>query len=81
MFVAASVCLAAPALAGAAIFSNPAPITINNSSDKCVGTAAAPYPSTISVLGPGGTITDVNVTLTGLSHPFPADVAVLLVGP
>jgi subtilisin-like proprotein convertase family protein len=39
------------------------------------------YPSTIAVSGLRGTISDVNVTLTGISHTFPEDVDVLLVGP
>src|SRR5436190_5141457 len=69
---------------GWATFSNTGAITINDGS--CIagnGSAAAatPYPSTITVSGLTGTITDVNVTLTGLSHTFPDDVGVLLVGP
>ena len=79
-----SVCLAAPALAGAATFSNSGTITINDGScNSGSGSAAAatPYPSAITVSGLTGTIADVNVTLTGLSHTFPDDVDVLLVGP
>jgi subtilisin-like proprotein convertase family protein len=56
-------------------FSNPSPITIPS-----VGTAT-PYPSTINVSSVIGLVADVNVTLTGLSHTFPQDVGVLLVGP
>ena len=82
------VCLAAPALAGAATFSNSGAITINDSTASCRPSVpapapgkATPYPSAIAVSGLTGTITDVNVTLTGLSHTFPEDVDVLLVGP
>src|SRR5204862_6142506 len=57
------------------VFANPAPISIPS-----VG-AATPYPSEIVVSGLAGAITDVNVTLKGLSHTFPDDVDVLLVGP
>jgi subtilisin-like proprotein convertase family protein len=60
--------------AGAVTFSNTASITINDLS------AATPYPSAIAVSGVG-TITDVNVTLTGVTHTYPDDVGVLLVGP
>jgi large repetitive protein len=56
-------------------FSNPSPITIPS-----VGTAT-PYPSTINVSGVVGLVGDVNVTLTGVSHTFPSDIGVLLVGP
>ena len=78
-----SVCLAAPALAGAATFSNSGTITINDGSCSVGGSAAAatPYPSAITVSGLTGTVADVNVMLTGLSHTFPDDVDVLLVGP
>jgi uncharacterized repeat protein (TIGR01451 family) len=42
---------------------------------------ANPYPSSISVAGVTGTVAKVTVTLLGLSHSYPADVDVLLVGP
>ena len=47
----------------------------------CVPGLATPYPSQISVAGLGGTITDVNVTVTNFTHSFPGDVRMLLVGP
>lgn len=43
-------------------------------------TVADPYPSTIQV-GQTGPITDVDVTLHGLEHSFPADLQLALVGP
>jgi subtilisin-like proprotein convertase family protein len=43
--------------------------------------SALPYPSTVSVSGLSGTITKVTVDLKGLSHTFPDDVDVMLVGP
>ena len=78
LLVAILVSLVTAAQGGAATFSNPGAITIPAS-----GSAgpAAPYPSNITVSGVTGTITDVNVTLSGFSHTFPADVGVLLVGP
>lgn len=45
------------------------------------GAPATPYPSTIIVGGVVGQITKVTVTLSGLSHTFPADIDALLVGP
>lgn len=43
---------------------------------------ATPYPSIIQVGGlRGGKIKDVNVTLNGLSHSYPADIEVILVAP
>jgi hypothetical protein len=70
--------LAAPAVAGAATFSNSATVTI-----PATGTSgpAAPYPSTIDVSALVGPITNVNVTLHGFSHTAPEDVSVLLAGP
>jgi subtilisin-like proprotein convertase family protein len=43
--------------------------------------AASTYPSTCTVSGLGNSITDVNLVLTGLSHSYPDDVDMLLVGP
>jgi subtilisin-like proprotein convertase family protein len=67
----------APAVTGVATtLSNPAELTIP------AGPAPAnPYPSTIAVSGLLGTIVDVEVTLTGLSHTFASDLDILLVGP
>ena len=39
-----------------------------------------PYPSSLTVAG-FGFVEDVNVRLTGLSHDFPADIDMMLVGP
>ena len=68
--------LASPA--GAATFSG-GPITINDYA--CLQVGATPYPSQIAVTGMTGTVTDVNVTLTNLTHPAPNDLRMLLVGP
>jgi subtilisin-like proprotein convertase family protein len=66
----------APAVTGVATtLSNPAALPIADA-----GTTT-PYPSTIAAGGLLGTIVDVNVTLTGLSHTYPADLDILLVGP
>lgn len=59
-------------------FSNPTPIAINSTTTPH---AASPYPSNISVSGLTGQITDVNVVLSNLSHTFPDDIDILLVGP
>jgi hypothetical protein len=61
--------------AAAATFSNLAPIAIPDSG------AASPYPSTIDVAGLSGTLTEVEVTVSGFSHANPTDVGLLLVGP
>jgi subtilisin-like proprotein convertase family protein len=64
------------ALPAAAIaFPNTDTVTIPSSGP------ATPYPSTVEVAGLSGTIVDVNVSLVGFSHSWPADVDVLLVGP
>lgn len=59
-------------------FSNMTTITIPGG-----GTAGPsdPYPSEIAVAGFTGPLTDVNVTLHGLSHTFPGDLAALVVAP
>ena len=73
-----------PSVAGAATFSNTGPITINDAVQDCnvAGQGlATPYPSQIQVSDQTGSITGANVTITGFSHSYPADVRVLLVGP
>lgn len=40
-----------------------------------------PYPSNIVVAGAVGVVTDVDVTLDGLSHTFTGDLDIMLVGP
>jgi subtilisin-like proprotein convertase family protein len=57
-------------------FSNPDYIAIN---DRLA--TATPYGSTINVSGASGVISDLNVTLTGLSHTLLSDVDILLVSP
>ncbi len=42
---------------------------------------ATPYPATINVSGLAGTVSKVTVGINGLTHAFPDDVDVLLVGP
>ena len=63
-----------------ATFTNPALITI-----PAAGTAgpANPYPATISVSAGGvsAAVLDVNVSLNGFSHEFPADLDVVVFGP
>lgn len=54
---------------------NPGSITIPDSGN------GSPYPSTIDVSGVSGSVTKVTVTLNSLSHTYPADIGVLLVGP
>ncbi|WP_159293788.1 S8 family serine peptidase [Microcystis aeruginosa] len=56
-------------------FSNTSPITIPSSG------SSTPYPSTINVSGLSGNIDSLKVTLTNLSHTWPDDIDVLLVGP
>ena len=76
---------AAPA--SAATFSNTDPITINDfpvtfsCSTGTDGAQATPYPSPIAVSGLPTQTTDVNATINGFSHSFPADARMLLVGP
>ncbi len=50
-------------------------ITINTSGN------ATPYPSNISVSGVPGTIADLKVTITNLSHSFLEDIDIVLFGP
>ena len=43
--------------------------------------AATPYPSIINVSGISGTITNIQVSLSGLSHTYPDDIDMFLLGP
>lgn len=65
-----------------AVFLNSTPITINDrtSNTSPPGTGSL-YPSTISVSGMTGTITQVTAAVNDLSHTFPDDIDVLLIGP
>lgn len=64
------------------LFVNLTPITVNDrSADTNPPGTASLYPSTINVSGMTGTITNVDVGLNGVSHTFPDDMDVLLVGP
>src|SRR5919107_1865906 len=75
---AAAMLLAALALVGpawAVVISNPGSISIPSQGQ------ATPYPATLNVSGLSGTITDLNVSLKGVSHTFPDDIEALLVGP
>jgi subtilisin-like proprotein convertase family protein len=60
---------------GTQTFSNAASIAIPSAG------VASLYPSTINVSGMGGIISKVTVKLKGLSHSYPSDLDVLLVGP
>ncbi len=72
--VSAFALIAAP-VAGATTYNNDEPITIPPNS------TASPYPSSITVVGMAGPITDVNVGLDGLTSPIPDDIAIALVAP
>lgn len=62
-------------------FVGAAAITIPAGAPGTTSGPADPYPSTVTVTNMPGTITKVTVTLSQLSHTFPDDVGVLLVGP
>jgi subtilisin-like proprotein convertase family protein len=59
-------------------FANPGSIAI-----PATGTSgiAAPYPSTVSVSGIGGAVSNLQVRLNNVNHTFPDDIDILLVGP
>jgi len=67
------------ALAVTTTFGNSSPIQIVDGAAAV--DPADPYPSQTNVQGLSGNLTDVDLKLSGYSHNFPDDVAVLLVGP
>jgi subtilisin-like proprotein convertase family protein len=68
--------------ASCAPFTNTTAITIPaTGTGATTGAPANPYPSNIAVAGVGGTVTNVTVKLNSLSHTFPNDIDILLVGP
>ncbi|MEO8574416.1 MAG: hypothetical protein ABI481_10640, partial [Pyrinomonadaceae bacterium] len=62
-------------------FNNSAPITVPAGAPTTTNGPASPYPSNITVAGFSGTVARATVTLTNVSHTFPADIDILLVGP
>ena len=67
-------------IVGPTAFSNSASITIPDvpGGPPDLG---VPYPSSINVAGLTGSVSKVTVTLTNISHTFPDDIDILLVGP
>src|SRR6187200_1580341 len=65
--------------AASAVFSNTNPVIINDSATP--PTKASLYPSPITVSGLAGQVGTVKVTIHDLSHSFPDDVNMMLVGP
>ncbi|HKQ06965.1 MAG TPA: proprotein convertase P-domain-containing protein, partial [Blastocatellia bacterium] len=60
-------------------FTNSGPVMINDGGPSPA--TATPYSSTIDVSGLTGNVAGITVTLTNLSHSFPDDIDILLVGP
>jgi subtilisin-like proprotein convertase family protein len=75
-----SVAIMVAGLLGASSFVQPAPPTGNGVYIPPFG-PGEPYPSQIDISGLSSSIKDVNVTLNGLSHSYPDDIDVVLVGP
>src|SRR5688572_7055045 len=76
--------LSAPVELAAATFSNPTSVTIPAgpaTGNPNPASVASVYPSQITVVGEVGTISKITVTLNNLSHNFPDDIDMLLVGP
>ena len=61
--------------AASPLFENTTPIQIND------GATASPYPSVINVSGLTSPISEVQVTLFGITHPKPDDLDIMLVHP
>ena len=58
-------------------------MTLSNATSIAIldSSPADPYPSVINAPAPGLEVVDVNVTLTDISHLYPMDMDVILVGP
>jgi subtilisin-like proprotein convertase family protein len=78
------------ASAATTTFDAPTPVAINNHlfAPSSAGLVTVPamgpateYPVPLTVAGIAGTITDLNITMFGLEHTYPADLDVMLVGP
>jgi subtilisin-like proprotein convertase family protein len=65
----------APPAGSTRTFANAAAITLRDAA------TAATYPAVINVSGMSGTISKVTATLSGLSHTYPDDLDIALVGP
>lgn len=63
------------------VFSNPASITVADRAASSPPGVGSIYPSPINVTGLSGTVSDVNVTLTGITAPRPRNLDFLLVAP
>ena len=74
----AALLLGAVPASAAQSFPNTTPIAIPGSATSGPG---SPYPSSVTVGGVAGPVSDVNVTLNGVSHTHPADLRLLLVAP
>jgi uncharacterized repeat protein (TIGR01451 family) len=67
-------------IVGQSAFANQRVIDIRTTNQNTAG-PAFPYPSTINVAGLSGLVANVTVTLSNLTHSFPEDLDILLVGP
>jgi len=66
---------------GAGVFANTNAIIINDATNATMARAASPYPSQINVSGLGGKVSKVTVTLNRITHTYPEDIGVMLIGP
>lgn len=66
---------------GPSVFTNSTPIDIPATNSTTDPEPVVPYPSDIDVLGLTGVVTEVSVTINGLTHSSPDDLDMLLLGP
>lgn len=77
LIAAAALLPGAPALAQSWCSNNSVPIQLGAGA----GAAATQYPSTITVANAPASITELSIAINGLTHSYPDDVEMLLVGP